>query len=521
VEFVPTPRKTQKNCTKVENKSGLSIFKTITVCTEKVDVNNATDEEDMEPSVRKLESSLSFLEEVEKELSFIRGGPGLTYFLSYANTTGLDQLLSPKQAYTVFAPVDEAFQNWHPIDWGFNPFDVFTFLNETLTNHVVEGVVVQPDSDETTLMTLGDLAVRMTVRGENTYANGVLVRGGITLDGGRGSVLFLDKLLWVDHDVVDDLNSKYGFLESGPPINYPWNNSQFLSHSLVRLENMPETSLLAGYLNNTPSLGTLAPSKEGGGYTLLAPSNQALSAVMGGDGGEKMRWLSDHLISDSVILSGYNDSSVIPTVSGRNITLLITPAGRTVIDDGSIEGPAAILGDPISVYDLGYIIIIDKLLFGGQTSITTTIQTDMTTLPISEEDLVTTTTEPQDIDDDISVKFEENLIIKKTSLTSDITGDNTTVIDDFVKFPESETNILEEIETTTLQEVFTSKDVNDTIEETTADSSIIVFKVKELLAEEQLADNLLHGDKIIKPREKRIVYINNQRVEIEDEEATL
>ena len=64
--------------------------------------------------------------------------------------------------------------------------------------------------DETTLMTLGDLAVRMTVRGENTYANGVLVRGGITLDGGRGSVLFLDKLLWVDHDVVDDLNSKYG-----------------------------------------------------------------------------------------------------------------------------------------------------------------------------------------------------------------------------------------------------------------------------------------------------------------------
>merc|ERR1719233_1181574 len=112
-------------------------------------------------------------------------------------------------------------------------------------------------------------------------------------------------------------------------------------------------------------------------------------------------------------------------------------------------------------------------------------------------------------------------LLKKTSLTSDITGDNTTVIDDFVKFPESETNILEEIETTTLQEVFTSKDVNDTIEETTADSSIIVFKVKELLAEEQLADNLLHGDKIIKPREKRIVYINNQRVEIEDEEATL
>merc|ERR1711972_1057099 len=306
-----------------------------------------------------------------------------------------------------------------------------------------------------------------------------------------GSILFLDKVLWVDHDVVDDLNSKYGFLESGPPINYPWNNSQFLSHSLSRPENMPETSLLAGYLNNTPSLGDLAPSKEGGGYTLLAPSNQALSAVMGGDGDgdgdEKLRWLSDHLISDSVMLSDYNDSSVIPTVSGRNITLLITPAGRRVIDDGSREGPAAILGDPIFVFDLGYIIIIDKVLFGGQTSVTTTILADMTTVPIFEEDLVTTTTEPQDIDADISVKFEENLIVKKTSLSA-ITSDNTTAIDDFVKFPESETNILEEIETTTLQE-----------EETTADSSIIVFKVKELLAEEQLEDNLLHGDKLIKP----------------------
>jgi len=502
VEFVPTPRKSQKNCTKVENKSGLSIFKTITVCTEKVDVVNATDEEDMEPSLRKLDSSLSFLEEVEKELSFIRGGPGLTYFLSYANMTGLDQLLSPKQPYTVFAPVDEAFQNWHPIDWGFNPFDVFTFLNETLTNHVVEGVIVQPDSDETSLKTIGDRGVRVTVRGENTYVNGVLVRGGITLVGGRGSILFLDKVLWVDHDVVDDLNSKYGFLESGPPINYPWNNSQFLSHSLVLLENMPETSLLASYLNNTPSLGSLAPSKEEGGYTLLAPSNQALSAVIAGK--EKMRLLSEHLIADSVILS---DKTVVTTVSGRDITILTTPAGRTVIDDGSEEGPAAILGDPVFVYDLGYVMVIDKVLFGGETDFPTTVQTEITTTVISEEDLVNTTIEPQDTNDDISVNFQENLITKKSAITSD----NTTTIDDFVKFPESETNKLEEIETTTSQE---------DAEDTTADSSIIVFKVKELLAEEQLADNLLHGEELIKPREKRIVYINNQRVEIEDEEAS-
>ena len=87
---------------------------------------------------------------------------------------------------------------------------------------------------------------------------------------------------------------------------------------------MPETSLLASYLNNTPSLGSLAPSKEEGGYTLLAPSNQALSAVIGGK--EKMRLLSEHLIADSVILS---DKTVVTTVSGRDITILTTPAGNT------------------------------------------------------------------------------------------------------------------------------------------------------------------------------------------------
>ena len=145
-QFIPTPRKSQKNCTKVENRSGLSIFKTITVCTETVDVANISDEKDLKPSLRRLDSSLSFLEEVEKELSFIRGGPGLTYFLSYANKSGLDQLLSPKQTYTVLAPVDEAFQSWQPIDWGFNPFAVPSFVNVTLANHVVEGVVVQPDT---------------------------------------------------------------------------------------------------------------------------------------------------------------------------------------------------------------------------------------------------------------------------------------------------------------------------------------------------------------------------------------
>ena len=111
------------------------------MCTEKVEVVNDTAGNELEPSLRKLDSTLSFLEEVEKELSFIRGGPGLTYFLTYANKTGLGKMLNKKLSYTILAPVDEAFQNWHPIDWGFNPFSVTEFLNDTLINHVVQGSI--------------------------------------------------------------------------------------------------------------------------------------------------------------------------------------------------------------------------------------------------------------------------------------------------------------------------------------------------------------------------------------------
>ena len=70
------------------------------------------------------------------------------------------------------------------------------------------------------------------------------------------------------------------FLESGPPINSPWNNSQFLSHSLIILEKMAHTSLIAQYMNATPTLGDLATSvAKGSGYTFFAPSDEAFTAM--------------------------------------------------------------------------------------------------------------------------------------------------------------------------------------------------------------------------------------------------
>ena len=86
-------------------------------------------------------------------------------------------------------------------------------------------------------------------------------------------------------------------------------------------------------------------------------------------------------------------------MAGRNVTLLPTPAGQSskppgtiisshsgtmVLDDGSPEGPAAIVGDPIFVYDLGTLIVIDKVLFGSEVELTTTEESQETTTAISE-----------------------------------------------------------------------------------------------------------------------------------------
>jgi len=532
-ELIPTPRNTKKNCKKVENKSGLSIFKSITVCTEKVEVTSMAEEEDLEPSMRKLDPSLPLLEEIEKELSFIRGGPGLTYLLSYANKTGLQHLLSVNKTYTVLAPVDEAFQSWHPIDWGFNPFDVTSFLNNTLANHVVEGSEdIEPGSDTTILTTIGGRIVKITFKGENTYANGVQVKGKMQLQGGRGRVLFLDQVLWVDHDVVEDLNNEFSFLETGPPINSPWNNSQFLSHSLAILEKLPNTSQTGLYMNMTNTLGNFAPGRDG--YTFFVPTDEAFSqlcpfssvnTIENSSEKQRLDLLLGHLVVGRMVMSDYNDTSDVTTMSGRNISLIISPAGQFVVSDGSVGGPAVIIGDPVYVYNLGTLIVIDRVLFGEETGLPCgeiqerirDTQTEIiTTLEISSnmDESNETLTSSQET-------FTETSFVI-TDINSDM-SDNTTGVDDLILFPEIDENSTKVSETTTTEEVVFPSDENSTVIDdydfsTEPDPSSVVFQVKNLLKNEISQEDEAEKDKVIIPRQRRIVYINNQRVEIEDEE---
>ena len=160
------------------------------------------------------------LRDLETQLTFLRGGPGLRYFLTYANSTGLARLLSTKRSYTLLAPVDEAFQRWQPIDWGFNPFLVEAFLEDLMANLVIEGAVSLEESDSDgklrSFTTLGGGEVRLRTKGENIYLEDSLVLGedredSLVLGEDRedslvlgelplaaGTVLFLDRVPGLD-----------------------------------------------------------------------------------------------------------------------------------------------------------------------------------------------------------------------------------------------------------------------------------------------------------------------------------
>lgn len=59
--------------------------------------------------------------------------------------------------------MDDSFAQWYPIDWGFNPFDVETFVRETILNHFVRGRHKQGSfKDGDVLTTLGGKKLKVS-----------------------------------------------------------------------------------------------------------------------------------------------------------------------------------------------------------------------------------------------------------------------------------------------------------------------------------------------------------------------
>ena len=69
--------------------------------------------------------------------------------------------------YTAFIPMDDSFAQWYPIDWGFNPFDVDSFVHDTILNHFVPGRHTQKTiKDGDVLTTLGGKKLKVSAKRE-------------------------------------------------------------------------------------------------------------------------------------------------------------------------------------------------------------------------------------------------------------------------------------------------------------------------------------------------------------------
>lgn len=102
-----------------------------------------------------------FLQDIVDVLSVLRFGSN--QFLDYIQTEDFSKEFNEGTKYTALIPLDEAFQRWYPIDWGFNPFEVDSFARQTLLDHFLVGQVDQTDvEDGAEFRTLGGRKVTFT-----------------------------------------------------------------------------------------------------------------------------------------------------------------------------------------------------------------------------------------------------------------------------------------------------------------------------------------------------------------------
>lgn len=97
----------------------------------------------------------------------------------------------------------------------------------------------------------------------------------------RGNIQFIGDLLFVNAEMVKELNEKHRDVESAPLIISPWYSSQFLSHLYRELSSAHQFSFVLDYLNRSqPQLHDDLPSHDEAhktmlSYTFFAPRDSA------------------------------------------------------------------------------------------------------------------------------------------------------------------------------------------------------------------------------------------------------
>ncbi|XP_014103311.3 uncharacterized protein [Bactrocera oleae] len=318
--------------------------------------NTTTTHAKIEPILKESKSSplMSFLNSMKS------GTKVFQHFLSKSNLT---QIMDDG-SYTILIPSDNAFQRWHPIDWGFYPFSVHEFTESVLRNHFLPTqhplrMAEVKNTDQMLVRTMG--GENVVFRGHpSPSVNNVSIMSDYALVNGN-QVFLISEVLFVSEAVVSKLHQMHKDKETPPLLAFPWFGAQFLSHSFLALERDPRFTQITRYLNNAE----IAPHVSGANYTFFVPEDRAFERlgfdrlsddVMASSRGIKM--LLNHFVRGRLYDRDLRDNEVFETIGGGHIKITRNPGSNAT----SVNN-AKITESEVFVYNLGTMFYIDDILY--------------------------------------------------------------------------------------------------------------------------------------------------------------
>ncbi|XP_075153455.1 uncharacterized protein LOC142227028 [Haematobia irritans] len=288
---------------------------------------------------------------------------GTKVFQHFLSKSNLTQIMDDG-SYTILIPTDNAFQRWHPIDWGFYPFSVQEFTESVLRNHFLP--TQKPlrmnelkNMDQMTVRTMGGESVLF--RGQpSPTVNNVSIMSDYILSNGN-QVFIITEVLFVSEAVVSKLHQMHKDKETPPLLAFPWFGAQFLSHSFLALERDPRFTQITRFLNNAE----IAPHVSGANYTFFVPDDKAFEKlgfdklsddVMASQRGVKM--LLNHFVKGRLYNRDLKDNEVFETIGGGHIKITRNPGSNAT----SVNN-AKITESEVFVYNLGTMFYIDDILY--------------------------------------------------------------------------------------------------------------------------------------------------------------
>lgn len=263
---------------------------------------------------------------------------GATAFVEYLNEAGLaDRLRRPDEAYTVFVPTNEAFEQLTPADQESLRVSLLERESPFLLHHIVGGRKLHTkdfvgEQEAETLDEKNKLRINKYNHGMTTVNCAPIIRKDQLAT--NGIVHLIDQVL------VPPVGS------SGRP------SIPEALFSDGRFREMSRIMLQSNYVNEL---------RRGGPFTLLAPTDEAFQSLSGveldritNDPDARMALLKNHLLPHSVCLPAIIDTHKMKTVDGNRLQLMCNQSGVYVED-------AKISSEQI-VAENGVISIISRVL---------------------------------------------------------------------------------------------------------------------------------------------------------------